>query len=170
MRCRGGVAGQPWDSLRVPLCGGRLAGGEGGERPQEKVLCPPEHFQGPGCGQRHGLGWGVGRGQGQYQHILPVLLLWCLALLPAPGRCSLEAWCPENIPRETLHSLQKLSVQDGLWGRKISHHQQAANRVVGKEGNPTSGKASPGSHLPGGVAGGRRGISGVEDKWQGGRR
>lgn len=50
--------------------------------------------------------------------MLPFLFLWCLALLPTPGRCSLEARSPENTPRETLHSFQKLSVQDGLLGRK----------------------------------------------------
>lgn len=53
------------------------------------------------------------------------------------------------------------------------HRQQAANRVGRKEGSPTSGKASPGSHLGGG---GRAEVvlelrtSGKEGEGKGGTR
>lgn len=99
---------------------------------------PCEHFQGPGCSQRHRLLGGGGRGQ--YQHRSAFLLLWCLAFPPSPSRCSLEAGCPENIPRETLDSLQKLSAQEGLLGGKWISKDRLPIGLWGGKGIPHLGK------------------------------
>lgn len=84
-------------------------------------------------------------GRVQYQHTPPFLLLWRLTFPPSPSRCSLEAWRPENIPRETPDSDEKSSLQEGLLGRKWI----ITIGLWGEKGIPHLRKASPGSHLRG---------------------
>lgn len=107
-------------------------------------------------------------GRVQYQHTPPFLLLWRLTFPPSPSRCSLEAWRPENIPRETPDSDQKLSVQEGLLGRKWI----ITIGLWGEKGIPHLGKASPPGAIFGEVRGGvlESRTSGKEGEGKGGPR